>query len=358
MAETTVPTNSRVIRWERKFYREWIRDNRFAKLTGADASAPIQMKEDLTRNIGEEINFTLVNRLTNAATVGKATLKGNEEDQKIRNYRIKVTRYRHAVLHDTLDEQFSAIDLVEAERATLMDWAKELQRDRILEALGSISTNGSTHTAYASASEADKDTWAANNSDRIVFGAAAFNSDHSAGLAQLDTTNDLLLRATLQNVKDAAKSANPKIRPLRVRDDEEWYVALAPTPAFRDMQADLATINQNAMDRGKDNPLFTGGDLLWDGVVIKEVPEIASLGTVGASSAAVYPVYLLGAQAIAHAVASRTKMISDVDDYGAKKGAGVQLVDAIRKIYFGSGADDATTPKQHGLATLYVASAN
>lgn len=355
MAETNVPTNARVIRWERSFYREWIRDNRFSKLTGSDQTAPIQVNEDLTKNIGETINFTLVNRLTNQATTGKNTLKGNEEEQKLRNYRVVVNRYRHAVLHDTLDEQFSAINLVEAEKATLMDWAKELQRDRILEALGSISTDGSTHTAYASASESDKDTWAANNSDRIVGGAAAFNSDHSALLGALDTTADTLVRAAVERVKDAAKSATPKIRPLRIRDDEEWYVMLAPTGPFRDLQADLATINQNAMERGKDNPLFTGGDLLWDGVVIKEVPEIANLGAVGASSALVAPCYLLGAQAIAHAVAQRTKMISDVDDYGAKKGAGVQLVDAVRKIYFGSGAADATTPKQHGLATLYVA---
>lgn len=355
MAETQVPTNTRVIRWERRFYREFIRDNRFAKLTGADQNAPIQMKEDLTKNIGETINITLVNRLTNAATTGKNTLKGNEEEQKIRNFRVVVNRYRNAVLHDTLDEQFSAIDLVEAENATLKDWAKELQRDRIIEALGSISTDGVTHTAYASASEADKDTWAANNSDRIVFGAAAFNADHSAGLLQLDAAADTLVRAQVERAKDATKSSTPKIRPLRVRDDEEWFCMLAPTGPFRDLQADLATVNQNAMERGKDNPLFTGGDLLWDGVVIKEVPEITGLGGVGTAGALVAPCYLLGAQAIAHAVAQRSKMIHDVDDYGAKKGAGVQLVDAVRKIYFGSGAADATTPKQHGVVTLYVA---
>jgi N4-gp56 family major capsid protein len=356
MAETVVPSNSKVIRWERSFYKEWIRDNRFGALTGADESSPIQMKEDLTRNVGQTIDIELVNRLTNAATQGNAVLEGNEEQMKLRNFRISVDMYRNAVVHTGLDEQFSAIDLVEAKRSTLMDWAKELQRDRIIEALGSISTDGSTHYAYASASEADKDTWAANNSDRIAFGAGAFNADHSAGITSVDSTTDRFLKTTLIIAKDLAKTANPKIRPLRVKQDEEWYVALAGTRAFRSIQADLSSENQYAMERGKGNPLFTGGDLMYDGVVIKEVPEIAPLaGTPGASgTTAVAPVYILGAQAIAHAVASRTRMIQNVRDYGERKGAGVRMVDGIRKIYFGSGATDTATPKQHGIVTLYV----
>lgn len=356
MAETVVPSNSKVIKWERSFYREWIRDNRFGALTGADESAPIQLKEDLTRGPGQTIDIELVNRLTNSATTGNSVLEGNEEEMKLRNYRISVDMYRNAVVHTGLDEQFSAIDLVSAKRGVLMDWAKELQRDRIIEALGSISTDGSTHFAYASASEANKDTWAANNSDRIAFGAGAFNADHSVGITSVDNTTDRFLKTTLIIAKDLAKVANPKIRPLRVKQDEEWYVALAGTRAFRSIQADLTSENQYAQERGKGNPLFTGGDLVYDGMVIKEVPEIAPLpGTPGASgTTAVAPVYILGAQALCHAIANRVRMIENVRDYGERKGAGVRVVDGIRKIYFGSGASDTSTPKQNGVVTLYV----
>lgn len=357
MAETSLPTNARVIRWERDFYREYIRENRFNKFIGSDERSPIQLNENLSRNVGETVNFELVNRLTASGVTGTSTLEGNEEALGIRNFRVVVDRTRHAVVHDRLHEQFSAIDLVEAKRAVLMDWFKENVRDRIITALGSISTDGSTHTAYASASEADKDTWATNNSDRIVFGSSAFNADHSAGLAQCDTTNDTFSASNLQILKDAAKSAAPKIRPIRLRDDEEWYVAFAHTKLFRQLQASLATINQNAWTRqeGEGNPLFTGGDLIYDGVIIKEIPEIAGLGAVGASSATVAPAYLVGAQAIAYAVAQRSKMIENIRDYGAKKGAGVEMIDAVRKMYFGSGASDTTTPKQNGVVTGYYA---
>jgi len=172
MAETALPTNSRVIKWQRDFFREYIRANRFSKFMGADESAIIQINEDLQRSVGETVNFTLVNKLAGSGVTGTSTLEGNEEALGIRNFRITVDRTRHAVVHDKLHEQFSAINLVEGKRSVLMDWFKENVRDRIITALGSISTDGSTHTAYASASEPDKDTWASNNSDRIVFGAS------------------------------------------------------------------------------------------------------------------------------------------------------------------------------------------
>ncbi len=63
MATTSVPTNTRVVKWERSFFREYIRANRFSKYMGSDESSPIQINEDLTKTIGEQINFELVNRL-------------------------------------------------------------------------------------------------------------------------------------------------------------------------------------------------------------------------------------------------------------------------------------------------------
>lgn len=359
--ETSVPTNSRVIRWQRKFYTEFIRKNRFSKMMGADESAPIQLNEDLQKNIGEQVNFELVNRLAGTGVTGVNTLEGNEEELGIRNFRVTVDRTRHAVVHDKLHEQFSAIDLVEAKDSVLQDWFKENIRDRIISALGSMSIDGSTHYAYASADETTiKDVWLANNSDRVLFGAGVGSfTDHSADITQLDTTNDIVNDANLKLLKDKAKAASPKIRPLKINDEEEWYVVVMGTKLFRQAQTALATLNREAWVRakGENNPLFTGGDLISDGLIIKEIPEIAALaGTPGnGGTTSVAPCYLLGAQAIAYAIAQRSKMIENIRDYGAKKGAGVEMIDAVRKIYFGSGATDTATPKQNGVVTGYFA---
>lgn len=374
MAQTSVPTNARVIKWQRDFYREYIRANRFAKYMGADASSPIQINEDLSKSIGEQITFELVNRLggnTNTGTgavagvtsgiTGYNTLEGNEEALGIRTFRVRVDRTRYAVEHDKLDEQFSAIDLVEAKRAVIMDWSKENVRDRIILALGSISTDGNTHVGYASATSGNKDTWNQNNSDRVLYGAttANFNATHATALATVDTTADTFSAANLQALKDVAKSAAPKIRPIKVNDEEEWFVAFTGTKNFRVMQASLASINQSLITYAgmKENPLYTSGDLTYDGIIIREIPEIPDIGAVGTSSALVQPVYLCGAQAIAYAIAQRSKMISNERDYGAKQGAGVQLIDAMSKMYFGAGATDTTTPKQNGVAVGYFAHA-
>ena len=361
MAETSVPSNSRVIKWQRDFWREYIRANRFSKAMGTDDSAPIQLVEDLESSVGETVNIELVNRLAGAGVTGTSTLEGNEEALGQRNFRLTVNRTRHAVVHDRLHEQFSAIDLVSAKRAVLMDWFKESVRDRIVTALGSMSSDGSTHYAYASASSTVRNAWLVNNQDRVIFGAnlGTAYTVHATGITALDTTADIWTVANAALVKDAAKSAGPKIRPIRVKDDEEWYLWYMPTKIFRQAQTALATVNQNAWERarGESNPLFTGGDLIYDGIIMKEIPEIGQLsGTPGASgTTSVAPSYLVGAQAIGYAIAQRSKMIENVRDYGAKKGAGIEMVDAINKIYFGTGAADTDSPKQNGVVTAYYA---
>jgi hypothetical protein len=374
MAVTSVPTNSRVIAWEREYFREYIRANRFSKYIGNSETSIIQANEDLTKKVSEQVNFSLVNRLNgnqNTATgavsgvvsgiTGYNRLKGNEEAVSVRNFRVTVNRTRWAVAHDTLDDQFSSIDLADAKRATLMDWSKENIRDRIVTALGSISTDGVTHTAYASATAGNRNTWLVNNADRVSFGAsnsAAGFTTLATDIAQCDTTNDLFTAANLQILKDVAKSANPKIKPIKVNDEEEYYVCFCGTKLFRALQTSLATLNQALIQGGesrKDNPIFTSGDLMYDGIVIREIPEIANLGAVGAASANVGVAYLCGAQAIAYAIAQRQKVISDTDDYGSYVGVGTQMIDGIAKFYYGSGASDTTTPKQNGVATGFFA---
>lgn len=361
MSLTSVPTAARVVQYQNKFYRQFIRGNRFSKVIGTDSNSPIQLNEDLKKKRGEQTTFYLVNRLTGAGRTGYQTLKGYEEPVDTRSFKVKIDLTRHAVTHWQTDEQFSAIDLVEAKDVVLQDWFRENFRDRIITALGSISTDGYTHTAYADASASDRNTWLTNNSDRVLFGTAGAQTVHATGITALDTTADIVNETTLKAMKDLAKEANPKIRPIKVKEEEEWYLFYCGTKLFRQAQTALATINREAWVRaqGDSNPLFTGGDLIYDGMIIKEVPEIGSLsGTPGSGgTTSVAPAYLVGAQALAYAVALRSKMISQEDDYEEVQGAGIKMLDKVAKMYFGSGADDTTTPKQHGVVTGYFAHA-
>jgi hypothetical protein len=366
MSLTAVPTNARVIKYQNDFYMEFIRGNRFSKFIGTDSGSPIQLIEDLSKSRGEKVRIYLVNDM--GATVanggirtGYQTLKGYETPMNTRSNELTIGLSRFAITIWESDRQFSAIDLLEARRDVLQDNFKVYFRDRIIAALGSMSIDGTTHYAYADADETTiKDVWLANNTDRVVFGAyTAGGADHSADLSQLDTTDDIVNEANLKRWKDKAKAASPIIRPIKVREGEEWYVVFLGTKLFRQAQTALATLNREAWVRaqGDNNPLFTGGDLIYDGLIIKEVPEIAQLaGTPGASgTTAVAPGYLVGAQALGYAVAERSKKIEDTDDYGEVNGAGIKMLDQVAKLYFGSGASDTTAPKQHGVVTGYFA---
>ena len=366
MALTSIPTNDRVVRYQNKFYSEFIRNNKFSKYIGTSENSPIQLVEDLQKARGQDVYIFLVNQLNATRANGKIrtgyqTLKGNETPMNIRSNKLTIGLSRFAVTIWESDKQFSAIDLVEARSSVIQDNAKTDFRDRIITSLGSMSIDGNTHYAYADADETSiKDVWLANNSDRVIFGAGVGSfADHSADISQLDTTNDIITEANLKLLKDKAKAANPIIRPIKVRDDEEWYVVFMGTKLFRQAQTALATLNREAWVRaqGENNPLFTGGDLICDGMVIKEVPEISALaGTPGASgTTSVAPAYLVGAQAMGYAVALRSKIITDTDDYGEVNGAGIKMLDQVAKLYFGAGASDTTTPKQNGIVTGYYA---
>ena len=146
-----------------------------------------------------------------------------------------------------------------------------------------------------------------------------------------------------------AKTADPHIRPIRTKEDEEWYVMFANSMAFRDLKTDSTILqaNREAWSRGRDNPIFRDGDIIYDGVIIREVPEIAVISGVGASSIDVAPCYLCGAQAIGFGLGQRPDIIVDRDyDYGFQPGVAVELKHDIDKLFFNN--------VQHGLLTVYV----
>lgn len=352
MALTTARTGLTPQQWDDKFFMEYVRENRFKRYMGTDENSIIQLKEDLTKKKGDKVTFAAVNKLTGAGVTGNTTLEGNEEELDTRSMAVTVAPLRHAVAVTNWDEQKSTIELRDTAKMALKMWSMEKMKTAIITALGSI--NG---VAYADASEAQKDAWLVDNSDRVLFGATKSNAssnDHSTSLANIDNTSDKLSPAIISLAKRIAQSASPAIRPIRLNEDEEWFVMFCGPQAFRDLSNDttMTQANRDARTRGMDNPLFTGGSLIWDGVIIREIPEIAAVsnGTIDCN-----PNYLVGAQALGIAWAQRTKTTTQVNDYGFRNGVGVQEMRGIEKLLFGSGAGDTDDLKQHGVVTVWTA---
>ena len=360
MAETYVPSGLTVQQWDDKYFREYLNQNWFKQFMGTGSSKMIQLQEDLTKKPGDSVTFTLVNKLSGSAKDANEALEGNEEAVDLRSFQVRVRAYDHAVKFKKFEAQKTAIDLRQAHRDVLMDWNMELDRDNIISALGSI--NG---VAYASASEGQKDAWLVDNADRVLFGAAKSNNsanDHSASLLNVDTTADKLTPGAVSLMKRMAKTASPKVRPIRAKSaigSSDGYVLFAPTQMIRDLAADTTFLaaNREARNRGMDNPLFTGADYVWENVYIYEIEDIPSLGAVGNSSAVVRPCYLCGAQAIGMAWAKRPETVEEMFDYKRAVGLGITQWYKIEKMRFGAGVSDTDDTKDHGVVTGYFAAA-
>jgi N4-gp56 family major capsid protein len=354
MTDTTPATGLVVQQWEDKFFSEYLHDGGFKALMGTNENAVIQVKEDLTKKAGDSITIALVNRLNNAAVTGTSTLEGFEEDMASRSMRIYVDKRRNAVRIAEMSEQKSAISLRQAARATLLDWSMEDTRDLVIEALGSI--NGVSFTA---STEAQRDAWLVDNADRVVFGAGVGSfTDMSADLALLDTTADKFDATALDAMVLKAKTCSPKIRPMRdPGNGKRYYVAFANPHAFKNLRDSLDTevLAQTSVQM-EASKLFEGGDIMWNGVIVKETDNLPIYLNLGASGTTeVTPVYLCGAQALAIAYAKRWRTKTEEFDYGDKYGVAIDGIYGVRKIIFGSGSSDTADLKDHGVVTGYFA---
>lgn len=365
--ETRTPVALQVKQWAAKFFTEWVRGNLFSRYMGTNEGAIIHIKEDLTVKAGNTLNFALINKLDGDGVAGTETLDGAEEELPSDGDDVKVQYRRNAVKRTLEDDQSTVINYLDAARTANKNWLMDITKNMIITAmmapganayLASQAVKNVNYTAVAD--ETAKDAWLVANVDRILFGAAKSNDsgpgDHSAALANVDATNDTLSTGILSLAKRMAKQATPAFTPYRSDEDEEWYVCFAGSLAFRDLKNDsvMQQANRDAWTRGRNNPLFRDGDLIWDGIIIREIPEIPVIPGVGAASIDVTANFLCGAGAIGMAIAKRATPIMEDKDYKFRKGVGIMQSFGIKKLFF-QDPENPGSEVQHGLFTIYTA---
>ncbi|MCP5086483.1 MAG: N4-gp56 family major capsid protein [Rhodobacteraceae bacterium] len=354
MANTSAATGLTVQQWDDNFFTEYVQDNPYARYMGTDENSIIQINEDLTKEKGDSITFALVNRLSNSAVTGSSTLEGNEEAMESRSHQLTIDQRRNAVRVPAFENQKSAIDLRNAARATLLTWSMEDTRDLTITA-----GNSKNGTAYGSVSEANKDIWAVDNTDRLLYGAVKSNDtgDHSADLAKVDNTADQLDTGALSLMKRIALTASPKIRPIRVAGmNKRFYVCFVHPLVMRDLKTDsvITAAQREVAIRNQNNKLFEGGDVEWDGIIVHEVDDMPILAE-GAAGIDVSPVYFCGAQAFGVGFGKRWESVTEEFDYGDKHGVATRAWYGVDKLTFGSGSGDTDDLKDNGMVTGYFA---
>jgi N4-gp56 family major capsid protein len=360
MADTRAATGLSVQQWDDDYFVEYTQEGVFRPYMGRGEGDVIQVNEELSRKKGDQFSFALVNRLGNAPVLGNNTLEGNEEDLSSRSFKVTVDLRRQGVKIPKMEQQRSSIDLRDAAKSALKTWSMEDMRSSIIEALYSIDG-----VAFGSTTAAQRNTWVTNNADRVQFGKVASNysTTFATAMATLDTTDDRATANLLSLIKRKANLCSPKLRPIEVEGGKRTFVAFVHPLVFRDLASSLQQVNRDAYIRGMSNPIFTGADLYFEGVVIKELddtPLLAANATVGGvavgNTTAASPIFLCGAQAVALAYAQRTRTIEEDFDYKSKAGIAVEEIRGVGKMRYGTASSgDTDTPKDYGVVTCWVA---
>jgi hypothetical protein len=353
MAVTTLNANLNVQKWLSRYFTEYVRTSGFLPYMGPGTSSVIQVKRELTSG-GKSVNIPLITRLKGSGVTGKTALINSEEALGNFNQRIDVDYIRNGVLIQDPDQRFGEIDLLQAARDMLTMWSADRLRTDVIGALGSIDG-----IAFGTATAGQRNTWTTNNADRVLFGNAKANysTTHATALNNI-LVAQRMTASVVTLAKRVAKTADPFIRPIRVDDanGREYYVMFVGSMTMRDLKNDsvMAQANREIRPREVDsNPIFQDGDLIYDGVIIREIPEIAGFNNTAGSVVRVEPYYLCGAQAVGLAWGQEPTAIRDETDYGFNKHIGTQEVRGIQKMRFETGAVSAL--KDHGLMTGFIA---
>ena len=367
MASTSVIEGLDLTKWRKSFIREMVRDSGFSPYMGASPMDIIHVVNDMQSD-GYTCRIPLVKALNSNGVSGNQRLGGNEEQMDQYYQDVSWEFYRNAIEVSKKEKEKSAVKLLEARQPLLREWASELLKYQFIDQF-----HGFNDVKYTDATESQKDAWLAANTDRVLFGAAVANhsgGDHSAALANIDDTNDKLTPELATLAKRLAKKARPRIRPFKTgTQGREFFVMFCHPLAFRDLKVNSTMQQANRDARSRDhekNPIFQDGDLVYDGVIFREIVEFHSprdpddsvntettLVGAGNSSIDVAPNFLCGAQSLTLAnKQAATPITKKEDDYGFFDGVGVEMAHGIKKLTWNNGGG---TRKDVGMFTVYTA---
>lgn len=366
MAEVALASASEKQKWISKYFAEYVRASGFKPYMGTGASSIIMSKYELQEEAGKTINIPLITRLTGNGVTGATMLRGNEEQLGNYNCAISVDWRRNGVVVPKSTSYKTEIDLFNASKEMLRVWEAEKLRDDIIKALFSHVTTGDTTVNLGDTSSTNRNAFAAANQDRLLFGKlkSNYSATWATAMGNLDTTDDKCTVASMSLAKRMAKSADPHIRPFKTADGREYYVAFHGARTFRDLKADTTMTQANREARSRegggmdDNPIFQDGDLIYDGIIHREIPEIDdvqangtySLDGKGAGPSDVRAVALCGAQAVGIAWGQEPTPRTDTKyDYEFRPGVAIEELLGVKGLAFNG--------KKHGVLQAYFCAA-
>ncbi len=372
---TTTPAHQIEVQYRRKFWTEYVRTSGFKPyMKSGDAegvNAVIHVALEPKKG-GNTVRIPLLTQLYNRGASGSSTLVGREEPLGKYSFNAKIEWRRHAVATEEREEHFSFIKAVDEVRPLLKQWAEVQVRDEVIDSMSMVVSNlpGTADVCFAPpicnpdapdtpiktiASAAQCNAYFVDNADRVQMGLSAVPTfggpnpvvagNFAASLANVAAAGSVHKAgaAFIMRMKYLARHARPLVRPIRTGEQgREYYVAFCDSDSFDQYwnDADIKQANIEARSREgngmEKNPIFQDGDLLFKGVIIREIPEMLRIDkAVWGTPRDVGRTHLCGTQASVFTWGMEPDFRArKEDDYGHIKGVGLVEARGCQAIQF------------------------
>ncbi len=329
MARSLTISALRPALWRKQLFAD-VRDLLFmSRFMGKTEQSMIQELEDLKKKKGSNITFGLGMKLSGTGVTGDAELEGNEESMVDYDEDLAIDQLRHAVrLTGEMDEKKSAYEMRVSAKNRLADWWAERLDQEILDKLCGKASSTFSNTPTAAAAT------------RSIFAGGQSSVGNLTTAMKMDTK-------VLDAAKETAKLATPRIRPLKI-DGKPHYVAILHPYSLTALRQD-PVYNQAVRDargRGKDNPIFSGADEIYNGIIIHE-HEYVYTATDGDTSARVARNILCGQQAAVFGWGKPVKWVEKKFDFDNQWGISVGAIFGVIKPIFNA--------LDYGVMTMFTA---
>jgi N4-gp56 family major capsid protein len=349
MATTTYGVNDAlaVKLWSEKLAAEALKATPIAPLIGKSANSIIQHKTETSKGKGDKITYGLRVQLKGRGVTEGETQEGNEESLTTYSDSLYINELSHAVRvknEQTIDNQRILFDVRTEAKDGLRDWyADRLSLMFFMQMGGYVGTS----ITFEGASIATGGVIYGFNAPTAPSATRVLRAGAVANDQSLTSSNTFDL-SLIDTAVAMAKTANPKIRPVKVDGADKYVLYLHPYQV-KDLRTNTSTgqwldITKAVYQGSKQsNPIYSGALGEYNGVVLREAEHVVTgvHSTSLAEQTSVRRAVFLGAQAGAIAFGMNRgptsyKWVEEMFDYQRELGVAVQTILGMKKMVFNS----------------------
>lgn len=303
--------------WDESAFREGRKEMYCSKFMGSDSSSLIYEKTNLTKQKGDTMYFTLFPRAEAPVILGSSgeSIEGREGTFQEFDDSITLEEYNTAFRtknKGTIDAQRPWFNLTDENANALEQWSSEVMDNLWFEAMQSSPT-------------------------KVLYGD---NKASAAALTSTDKLTPTLCRRLRVLAKTGwASGSNARqlypFRPVKI-GGVDYYVLLVHPYAVFDMKenASYQQSVREAMERSKNNPIFSGALAVIDNVIIHEHENIQIFETSTGSGIYYCTGVFMGAGSSIWAWGQRWSTYTEYFNYGKEIGVNRSMIAKTKKTQF------------------------